>query len=69
VFFVLGVSSVVEPLPFQWRSNIDVAVVGIASLLLFVYMFTGKRRSLDRWEGGIFVFLYLVYLVVVIARG
>jgi cation:H+ antiporter len=69
VFFVLGISSVVKPLPFQWRSNIDVAVVVIASLLLFLYMFTGRRRSLDRWEGGIFVFLYAVYLTIIIILG
>ena len=69
VFFVLGISAVVKPLPFQARSNIDVGVVILASLVLFAYMFTGKKRSLDRWEGIIFVLMYAGYLTFVIIQG
>ena len=47
-FFVLGISAVVKPLPLHARSNIDVGVVILASLVLFVYMFTGKKRSLEQ---------------------
>lgn len=68
VFFVLGISAVVKPLPFQARSNIDVGVVILASLVLFAYMFTGKKRSLDRWEGIIFVLMYAGYLTFVIIQ-
>jgi cation:H+ antiporter len=66
VFFVLGISSVIKPLPFHARSNIDIGVVILASLLLFVYMFTGKKRSLDRWEGVIFLIIYTAYISVLI---
>jgi cation:H+ antiporter len=69
VFFVLGISAVVKPLPFHARSNIDVGVVILASLVLFAYMFTGKKRSLDRWEGIIFVLMYAGYLTFVIIQG
>ena len=34
-----------------------------ASTLLFLFMFTGKRRRLDRWEAGVFVILYISYIV------
>jgi cation:H+ antiporter len=37
-------------------------VVILASLLLFLWMFTGKKRSLDRWEGMIFLILYGCYI-------
>lgn len=69
VFFVLGISSVIKPLPFQARSNIDIGVVILARILLFAYMFTGKKRSLDRWEGVIFVLMYTAYITCVIIRG
>jgi len=62
IFFVLGISSVIKPLPFEARNNVDIGVVILAGLLLFVCMFTGKKRSLDRWEGIVFLFLYVVYL-------
>ena len=69
VFFVLGISSIIRPIAFQKRNNIDIFVVILASLLLFGYMFTGKRQSLDRWEGAVFLILYTVYIVFVVIRG
>lgn len=69
VFFVLGISSTIKPLPFNTRSNMDIGVVILASLLLFVYMFTGKKRSLDRWEGGIFITLYSAHIAFLIIQG
>jgi cation:H+ antiporter len=63
IFFVLGISSVIKPLPFQTKSNFDMVIVVISSLLLFCAMFTGKKRSLDRWEGAIFICLYSGYIV------
>jgi cation:H+ antiporter len=62
IFFVLGLSAIIKPLPFNPSSNIDIGVVILASLLLFVWMFTGKKRSLDRWEGMIFLILYGIYI-------
>ena len=58
IFFVLGVSAGIKPLPFQPGNNLDIAMVVFASLLLFLFMFTGKRRSLDRWEGMLFIVCY-----------
>lgn len=69
VFFVLGSSSIIKKLPFPQKGNIDIAVSVLASLLLFIWMFTGKKRSLDRWEGGIFLGLYAAYLVFLVIRG
>lgn len=66
IFWVLGLSSLIRPIPFQTRNNIDVGVVILASVLLFVTMFTGKRRLLDRWEGMIFVVLYVSYIAFLI---
>ena len=69
IFFVLGISSVVRPLPFQMRNNADIFAVVLASLLLFMTMFTGKKRLVERWEGIVFLVLYAVYLAVLIVLG
>ncbi len=58
IFFVLGISAGIKPLPFQPRNNLDIGVVVFSSLLLFLFMFTGKKRSIDRWEGLIFILCY-----------
>jgi cation:H+ antiporter len=69
IFFVLGISSIIKPLPFNVKDNLDIGVVILASLLLFLFMFTGKKRSLDRWEGAIFLVLYAVYVIFLFVTG
>jgi cation:H+ antiporter len=69
IFFVLGVSAIIKPLPFQRQSNFDIGVVILANLFLFVSMFTGKKRSLDRWEGALLLLLYGGYVSYLVFRG
>jgi cation:H+ antiporter len=69
IFFVLGISSTIKPLPFSVKNNIDIGMVILASMLLFFSMFTGKKRSLDRWEGVLFVVAYAAYTVFLIVQG
>lgn len=68
IFFVLGISAIIKPLPFQTKNNIDLAMVVLASLMLFFFMFTGKRRTLDRWEGIVCLILYCGYIIAVIVN-
>ena len=63
IFFVLGISAIIKPLPFQTKNNIDIGAVVISSLMLFFFMFTGKKRSLDRWEGIVFLIFYGCYII------
>jgi len=62
IFFILGVSSLIRPIPFEPKANADIGVAIVASGLLFLCMFTGKRRMLDRWEAAIFLGLYSAYI-------
>jgi len=66
IFFVLGISSVINPLPLPPGSNLDLGMVLFASALLLTAMFTGKTHRLDRWEGGVFLVLYMGYLVLLV---
>ncbi|OQA00394.1 MAG: Inner membrane protein YrbG [Planctomycetes bacterium ADurb.Bin412] len=69
IFMVLGVSAVIKPLPFPAAANFDIGVVIFASLLLFLFMFIGKKHTLDRKEGLVFLFLYLIYIGFTVYRG
>jgi cation:H+ antiporter len=62
VFFVLAITSTIRPLPFNLAANPDIAVAIVSNFLLFFFMFMGKKNRLDRWEGGVFVLLYIGYL-------
>jgi len=69
IFFVLGTTSVILPLPISSILNFDIIVSIIATGLLFLFMFVGHRNKLVRWEGILFVTLYVTYLAYLVARG
>jgi len=69
IFLILGISSIIHPLPFSSANNIDIGMVILASLLLFIFMFTGKKRSLDRWEGIVSICIYVIYIIFLIYRS
>lgn len=66
ICMVLGISSLIKPLPFYPQANIDILMTGFASLLLLVFAFAGPGQRIDRKEGGLFVAVYVGYLVYVI---
>jgi len=69
IFLILGVSSIIRPLPFNTASNIDILITILASLALFTFMFIGKKHVLERWQGVFFILSYIAYLIFLIARG
>ncbi|MBT8188756.1 MAG: calcium/sodium antiporter [Croceitalea sp.] len=62
IFFILGVSSVINPIPYDTVFNIDLFILAGGTVFLFVAMFTGQRKKLDRWEALLLLGGYLVYL-------
>lgn len=63
ILFVLGITSIVGPLPYSFASFADAWIVLGVSLLLFVAMFFGKRHALDKREGMLFLGLYLAFIL------
>jgi cation:H+ antiporter len=66
VFMVLGISSIIRPLPFYPSANVDILVTCLASILLFIFALAGPGRRIDRKEGGLFVVIYVGYIVYLI---
>lgn len=67
IFWIIGFSAIIRPLPFNAKSNIDIAVAIYASVMLFVMMFMGTKRVIDRREGIFLVmsyFIYILYLII-----
>jgi len=69
ILLVLGVGALIRPMPFPRSGNVDIAMATLGSLMLFAFMFTGKRHKLDRWEGVMFLILYAAYLTFLILQG
>jgi cation:H+ antiporter len=68
VFWVLGVSAVVRPLPFDVHGNIDVLFTTAATFVLFITMFIHKKHTIQRWQGIAFICTYVAYITYAIIR-
>ena len=62
ILLVLGVSSLINPLPFQPGSLLDLIMVLIATVTLVVFVYTGKGRKISRFEGLLMLGMYGGYL-------
>ena len=68
IFFILSISAVIRPIPFIVQLNVDIAVLIMASLMLFLTMFIGNVRKLDRGESIIFLVFYALYFIFLMIR-
>lgn len=66
---ILGFNALMQPIPFPRALVGDIVIALIAPILLLAAMFIGRRYELKRWQGFVFVFLYLVYFAYLFAIG
>lgn len=69
IFWIMGLSATILQLPFNPLVNIDVLVAILATFFLFIFMFVGSKKMLDRWQGLMFVLVYMLYLAYLMYRG
>ncbi len=62
IFWILGFSALIRPLPFNPKSNIDIIMTIAASLILFLTMYIGKKRVIERWQGVLMILIYFGYV-------
>lgn len=62
VFFILGSSALIAPLPKGSITDIDMYVCIIASILLFGTCYVVGRQKITKLEGVFFLLCYIVYI-------
>lgn len=62
ILLILGLSASIRPLSMGGITSGDLMMVLFSSVLLFVAAFTFRRRAIDRWEGAIFLAIYVGYI-------
>ena len=60
ILLILGLTAAINPLQIEGITTIDMAVMLLSVSL--VWLFSRTRYTVERWEGGLLVLLYLVYL-------
>ena len=62
VFFVLGTSAVVHPLPAYEGIELDAIVATLGSIVVWLAVKTNKERKIQRWAGALLLIIYAGYL-------
>jgi cation:H+ antiporter len=69
ILLILGVCAVVRPVGYNISLNQDLLIMAAFTLLLFIAMFTGKRKKLDRWEAMVLAISFLGYMIYIVSRN
>ena len=63
IFMVLGVSSLIIPLPFDTKMNQQLLILFAANAIMLTTVFTGKGRKISRFEGAILTLSYVAFML------
>lgn len=62
VFFVLGTSATIRPLPAYDGIEIDAWIAALGSIVVWLAVKTNKERKIQRWAGALLLLIYAGYL-------
>ncbi len=68
IFFILSISSFLRPISYNPMFNIDLYILAGGTVFLFIAMFTGKKKRLDRWEAALLLAGYIIYTLYLIGK-
>ena len=63
ILLIVGFSATVSPLAVDSVNALGILLAAVSALLLMLSMFPLRTHRLDRWEGALFVALYIAYIV------
>lgn len=62
VFFVLGMSAVIRPLPAYTGIQLDAWTAVVGSALVWIFVMSNKKRQIKRWGGAVLLLVYAAFL-------
>ena len=68
VFFVLGCSATISPLPMGGINNVDMIVLVGSAILFWIVGWFFKKRTITRVEGALLVVCYVAYTAFLISQ-
>jgi cation:H+ antiporter len=69
ILLVLGVSMVINPIPFDPMLTTELTLIVLSTLAIAGFAKLNVKRQLTRWHGAVFLSVYVLYLVFAFMRG
>lgn len=67
IFFVVGCSATITPMKIQGITNFDLGVLIGSCVLLYLFGWLFKKRTITRIEGSVMVACYVAYTIILIS--
>lgn len=68
IFFILGVSSVIKPLPVAGENIPDAVITALTTALVLFFAYRGRGQRIDKVEGLFLASTYVAYTIYIILR-
>ena len=69
LFWVLGLSSIINPITYNPVLNVDIVLLFFATVLMLSTIFIGSKNTIGKWEGASLLGVYVSYMIFLIIRG
>ena len=66
ILLILGGSALISPLSFEHITYVDLGVLLVSALVLLTAGFVGRKKVIDRLDGGLFVLIWAAYMAYLI---
>ena len=63
LFLILGVGAVITPLEFSSKFNQNLILLCISTFILWMFNFIGKKNTITRFKGFVFLLIFSLYMV------
>ena len=63
IFLIIGISAVLCPIKYSLHYNFDISILLIGTILFAIFPFIGKKHYMTRFNGIIFILIYILYLI------
>jgi len=65
---IFNILLLIHPLAYNTGFNMDLAFLALGTVILFLAMYTGKRKEIDRWEAFILLGCYIAYVLLMVKQ-
>ena len=63
LFLIIGLGSLITPLPFSKEYNENLILLAFSTFLLWIFNYIGKKDTITRFKGFILLLIYTIYFI------
>jgi cation:H+ antiporter len=68
IFSIMAASIIINPIVYKGKFDTELYFFTAGTIFLFIAMFTGQKKKLDRWEAAILLLSYIGYMIYIFQK-